>query len=313
MARASSIAAAVRAGRPLRPSTCVDEHLAAIDGREAEIHAFNLVLADEARAAADGDRRAGWPPARTPARWPACPSRSRTTCAPGASRRRARRGSSRAGGRRTTPPSSSGCAAAGAVVDRQDQPRRVRHGLVAPRTRRSGRPATRTTPTRVPGGSQRRQRRGRGRRVRAAGARLRHRRLDPPAGGAVRRGRRQADVRLRQPLRARRLRQSASTRSARSPPRSPTPRSLLEVIGGHDPLDSTSIPEPRAVAASTRSTTASTACASASITELLGRGHRRRRRRAAREAADALEAGRAPRSTRCIGAGRPSTASPPTT
>ncbi len=36
----------------------VDEHLAAIDGREGELHAFNLVLADEARAAADDvDRR----------------------------------------------------------------------------------------------------------------------------------------------------------------------------------------------------------------------------------------------------------------
>ena len=35
----------------------------------------------------------------------------------------------------------------------------------------------------------------------------RHRRLDPPAGRAVRRGRRQADVRRRQPLRPRRLRQ----------------------------------------------------------------------------------------------------------
>ena len=31
----------------------LDEHLAAIDGRERELHAFNVVLADEARAAAD--------------------------------------------------------------------------------------------------------------------------------------------------------------------------------------------------------------------------------------------------------------------
>ena len=41
----------------------------------------------------------------------------------------------------------------------------------------------------------------------ALGVRQRHRRLDPPAGGAVRRRRRQADVRLRQPLRTRRVRQ----------------------------------------------------------------------------------------------------------
>ena len=38
---------------------------------------------------------------------------------------------------------------------------------------------------------------------------------------------------------------------------------LLEVIGGHDPLDSTSIPEP-VPPLSTRSTRASTACGSAS-------------------------------------------------
>jgi aspartyl-tRNA(Asn)/glutamyl-tRNA(Gln) amidotransferase subunit A len=49
---ALEIAAAVRAGdRSAR--AVVDEHLAAIDAREADLHAFNLVLADEARAAAD--------------------------------------------------------------------------------------------------------------------------------------------------------------------------------------------------------------------------------------------------------------------
>ncbi len=48
---AVEIAAAVRAGTRTAASV-VDEHLAAIDGREAEVHAFNTVLADEARAAA---------------------------------------------------------------------------------------------------------------------------------------------------------------------------------------------------------------------------------------------------------------------
>ena len=62
---------------------------------------------------------------------------------------------------------------------------------------------------RVPGGSSRRLR-GRGRRRRGAlGPRLRHRRLDPPAGRALRRRRHEADLRPRQPLRARRLRQLA--------------------------------------------------------------------------------------------------------
>ena len=48
---ALDMAAAVRAGR--RPAAdVVDEHLAAIESRDGEIHAFNLVLADEARRAA---------------------------------------------------------------------------------------------------------------------------------------------------------------------------------------------------------------------------------------------------------------------
>jgi aspartyl-tRNA(Asn)/glutamyl-tRNA(Gln) amidotransferase subunit A len=54
---ALDIAAAVRGGD--RPAAdVVDEHLAAIEAREAEIHAFNLVLAEEARHAAVAiDRR----------------------------------------------------------------------------------------------------------------------------------------------------------------------------------------------------------------------------------------------------------------
>ena len=54
---AVDVARQVRTGRR-RAVDVVEEHLAAIDGREAEIRAFNLVLADEARAAAaDVDRR----------------------------------------------------------------------------------------------------------------------------------------------------------------------------------------------------------------------------------------------------------------
>ena len=69
---ALDIAAAVRAGE-VSAVEVLDAHLAAIDAREGEINAFNLVLADEARAAAaavDARVAAG----RTPARWPACPS-----------------------------------------------------------------------------------------------------------------------------------------------------------------------------------------------------------------------------------------------
>ncbi|MEY2403649.1 MAG: aspartyl-tRNA(Asn)/glutamyl-tRNA(Gln) amidotransferase subunit, partial [Acidimicrobiaceae bacterium] len=54
---ARAIAADVRAKRRSAREV-IDEHLARIDEREAELHAFNLVLADEARSAADDiDRR----------------------------------------------------------------------------------------------------------------------------------------------------------------------------------------------------------------------------------------------------------------
>ena len=62
---------------------------------------------------------------------------------------------------------------------------------------------------RVPGRLVGRLGRGGGRRPGAALARLRHRRLDPPAGGRLRHRRAQADLRPRQPLRADRLRQLA--------------------------------------------------------------------------------------------------------
>lgn len=52
MSVAQEIAAAVRSGRR-RARDVVEEHLATIATREAEVHAFNLVLADEARGAAD--------------------------------------------------------------------------------------------------------------------------------------------------------------------------------------------------------------------------------------------------------------------
>src|SRR5256885_17251456 len=49
---AVEIAAAVRGGERSARNV-VEEHLAAIEAREPEIHAFNYVLADEARLAAD--------------------------------------------------------------------------------------------------------------------------------------------------------------------------------------------------------------------------------------------------------------------
>jgi aspartyl-tRNA(Asn)/glutamyl-tRNA(Gln) amidotransferase subunit A len=52
MASALQIAAAVRSGQ-LKAVDVVEEHLAVIAHREPEIHAFNLVMADEARARAE--------------------------------------------------------------------------------------------------------------------------------------------------------------------------------------------------------------------------------------------------------------------
>ena len=55
--RAVDIARDVRAGTRTAREVC-EEHLAAVDGREEDLHAFNVVLADQARADADQvDRR----------------------------------------------------------------------------------------------------------------------------------------------------------------------------------------------------------------------------------------------------------------
>ena len=182
----------------------VDEHLARIDEREAELHAFNLVLADEARGGRERDRR---------------------------TRRRRRR--SRSAGRRAHRAEGQHVHArhpdhvlvahprrlAAAVRrhrrravarrrrdrDRQDQPRRVRDGLVDGElgVRPHAQPARHEARARR---FERRQRgRGRGR-VQPARLRLRHRRLDPPARGVVRRRRPEADVRPGVALRPRRVR-----------------------------------------------------------------------------------------------------------
>src|SRR4051812_8630472 len=93
----------------------------------------------------------------------------------------------------------------GRAAARQDEPGRVRDGLVERELRlRAG--AQPLGPHARPGRLERRQRRrGRGR-ARAVGARNRHRRLDPPARRAVRHRRPEADVRGVQPLRDDRVR-----------------------------------------------------------------------------------------------------------
>ena len=88
---------------------------------------------------------------------------------------------------------------------RQDQPRRVRHGLLD-RELRLRHDAQPLGPGPRARRLERRQRRRRRRPHGAAGPRVRHRRLDPPAGGPVRRRGPEAHLRPRQPLRPHRVR-----------------------------------------------------------------------------------------------------------
>ena len=48
---AIQIAVGIRAGT-LKAADVLEEHLARIDARESDVHAFNLVMTDQARAAA---------------------------------------------------------------------------------------------------------------------------------------------------------------------------------------------------------------------------------------------------------------------
>ena len=114
-------------------------------------------------------------------------------------------------------------------------------------------------PSRVPGGSSGGSAAAVAAGLAPAGARLRHRRLDPPARRAVRRGGDEAHLRDRVALRARRLRQLARPDRARSRPRWPTPRcsstsSAATTRSTRRRLDR---PAPRTVSAST---TGSTGC-----------------------------------------------------
>ena len=138
--------------RGARRADVLEEHLARVDAREPEIHAFNLVLADDARRGRERGRRRGRRAARIRARWPACRSRSRTTSRRAGSRRRARRASSKAGGRRTTRPSCSGCAPRARCSSARPTSTSSRWAR-PPRTPRSAPTRNPHDPSRVPGGS----------------------------------------------------------------------------------------------------------------------------------------------------------------
>ena len=143
-----------------------------------------------------------------------------------------------------------------------------------PRTPRSASPTTRGTPT-----ASRAARRGGSAAavaagVRAALARHRHRRLDPPAGRALRRGRPEADLRRASAATGWSRSPPRSTRSARSRARCATARCSMQVICGKDALRldlGRRCPSRSSVPTAERP---ARACASACPRDLLGAGRR---------------------------------------
>ena len=205
-ATALELAALVRAG-DRSAADVVEEHLAVVAAREPELHACNLVTDESARAAAAAiDAAVGrgedpGPLAGVPIvlKDNLCTRGVPTTC------------SSRIleGWR---PPYTATVVervvAGRRDPDRQDQPRRVRDGVVHRELGVRSHPQPARSVTR----SRRLERRFRGRgcgRVRTARSRLRHRRLDPPARRALRGRRREAHLRPRVALRPHRVRELA--------------------------------------------------------------------------------------------------------